>query len=289
MLDLITSTAEIKAYLGLSGTSKDARIAMWNQNATNILASMLGLANFTVHTVTDEYIRITDPYHLVCNAFPVDTSSTITIKNSLKQAITGYAFEREPNQLRRLLLTTSEGQPKSLYYEYVYATYTAGYTVQGTLEVVDGSNSDLNGKTFITTQYGVSTTWTFTTGANPDNNEIEREDGNDTMAANIAEAIGGTSVGAVVTMPMGMTAELGTVDSSDITITNATIPSELKMLVAMIVGGALSESNDRMGGVVSYSIGEKSVTFASPSDKALFQSMVAKYMPSLNRLTSLEI
>ena len=284
MTDLITTKAEIKAYLGISGTSQDAMINLWNKTATEILADMLKVERFGVHTVSDELVKPMNPYYLVLNDFPVDTGETITLKDSLLNTITGYSFALDPHSKRRLLLKDSNGQPKDMTYEEVYASYTAGYTTQGSLTVVDASSGALLGNTIITKAAGVETTYTFVSGT-PGDNEIQRQDGTDTMATNIANAIGGTASGAVVTLPIGMEVDLGTVVEAAITIVDATIPEALKVAVALIVGGSMTEATTKRGGVTSYTLGSKSVTFADTGSRNLFAQIVDQYLGDYKRVT----
>ena len=276
MTTLITTKEEIKAYLGISGTSKDAMINLWNKTATEILAGMLKVQDLAVHTVTNELVRVYNPEYLMLREFIVSTSGSITIKDALLNEITGFTFDLDSNAKRRLFLKDTSGNPKSLYYPEIYATYTAGYTLQDTLEIVD--NGALDTKTFTVSVAGVETTYTLVSGV-PSTNEIQIGASAALTAAAIAAVFtGASSSSATVTMQKGATITLGTLTSAEATLTSATMPEALKVAVALIVGGAMTDATQKRGGVTSYTLGSKSVSFADTSSKNMFESIINEYL-----------
>ena len=265
-MDKIISNDEIKTILGISGTSQDALIEIWNTIATGMLLSTLNIENLTTHTITDEEVTLYNPEHIILEAFPVDTNEPITLKDGLKNEITGYTFELVSNVAKRTLRVLNDsGIPSSLgdpawrgYPNNIFVSYTAGYTVQDTLEVL--SLTSLANTTITVTTLGVSTTYTFKSVGPYGDEDIPISIDTDSTATSIVSVIGGTASGSVVTLPLGSKVTLGTATAAQLTITNATMPEALKNAVAYMVGGGIAEKS-KIGGRVEYTIGGKTVKF----------------------------
>lgn len=254
----IISNDEIKVVLGITGSDQDDLIETWNSIATEMLLNLLDVSDLTTHTITDEEVYIQNSERLIVSEFPIDTSQTITIKDALKNEITGYTFENVSNRSRRALRVLDDsGMPSSLGYSKLFVSYTAGYTTQDTIEVLDWVN--LIGKTLKVYVAGTLTTWTFV-GVAPGTNEIRVDGTNEITAGYIVDALGGSSSGAIATLPLGTKVELGTSSNSELTITNATMPSTLKNAIAMIVGGGIAEKT-KQGDVVELKIDDKTIKF----------------------------
>ena len=153
------------------------------------------------------------------------------------------------------------------------ASYTAGWIVQSALTVVVYGSMTV--KTF--TVKGAGTTTTYTEGT-----DFDAETSNDVTAANIATALGGTSSGAVVTLPAGHFYAHGTMTDTEATISQFNLPVAFRTAVALLVGGYLA-SQEKTGGVESYSLGSKSVSFASVEDYQLFENTIRAYLPNNSR------
>jgi len=133
----IITTEDVKIILGIEGTDSDALINIWIDTATDMLKDILEVSDLAVHTVTDEEVKIYDPRHIIVQDFPVDTTQTITIKDSQKNELTGYTFELTSDRARRTLrVLDANGTPTSIgycsgcenYYDRIFISYTAGYT-----------------------------------------------------------------------------------------------------------------------------------------------------------------
>lgn len=269
----IITTAEIKAILGISGTSEDALLEIWNESATDLLTNLLGVTSLTTHTITNERVQMADRGKLVLSEFPVQLSQTITVKDSLKNTISGLYFSQDPGNKRTVNIEDSSGYPIEIYADEALVSYTAGYTTQGTIVAL--STTDLAEKTITATVAGVSTTYTFKASGATGNQINVGATVND-LATNIATKLGGTASTATVTLPLGTNVDLGTATTAQLTITDATIPAMLKMAVALIAGGGLAEKNKK-GGIASYTIGGKSVSFRSDSEAQTVSAIVTKY------------
>jgi len=272
----IISNAEIKVLLGIDSTSQDNLIELLNNQATEMMLDILNIASLTSHSVTDEEVTIYDQNKIVVDEFIIDTTGTITIKDSQKTTITGYTFELVNNSIKTLRVLDSDGTPACLDYDKIFIDYTAGYTTQETIEVLDYST--LANKTLNVYVAGTLTEWTFkASGAT--GNQINAETSNDVTATNIATALGGTASGAVVTLPLGTRTELGTATATELTITAATIPKALQNAVAMMTSGGIAQSTKK-GNVTEYTIGAKTVKFGGKTNEeaaANGQSVMATF------------
>lgn len=277
----IMTNAEIKKIIG-SGSANDTLIDIWNDAATELLCEILGVENIASHTVTDERVKVLSGFELMLADFPVDTGETITLRNTFDHSeVTGFSFRKDPHNRFTLRVYDAGGTiPLSLGYDELFVSYTAGYSVLDTVEVI--SNTGLADKTITVTINGTATTWTFkASGAT--GNQINVGGTVALTAANILAALGGTLDTATVTLPLGSSIALGSATSAMLTITNAEVPKLFKNAVALIAAGGLSEK-EKGGDIVSYSIGGKSVTFRNDEEGMAVQHIVSKWLPTFKRV-----
>lgn len=273
----IITTTEIKKILGITGSSNDAVIEIWNDTITDVLCQMLDVHDLAVHTVTNERVEISecDPYKMYLSDFPVDILENITLKDEYNNPITGFTFGLDPKEIKTVRLYDESGKPRASLYDRMLVSYTAGYTVKDTLEVL--SIADLAEKTITVTIAGVTTTYTFKASGATEN-QINVGVNEAATASNIATVLGGAVNGAVVTLPLGSSVTLGSATTAQFTIVNASIPPSLKMAVALMVGGTMADK-DKVKGIQSYTIGTKTVTFRSGADFNTVNTVLSQYIP----------
>ena len=274
-MDRIVTNDEIKLLLGISGSTNDAYIDVMNDLQTELLADILGIAEFGVHTVTDERVKVYREDALYLSDFPVDTSETITVDDVYHDEVTGITFRLDPKSIRTLRIEDESGDPSTISLSEVFVSYTAGYLLKDTLEVLN--DSALAGKTLKVKVLGVETTYTFIGSGSPETDEILIGATEALTASAIATKISGTVSSAVVTAPLGMSFELGTATSSELAITSATLPKAFKQAVALMVGGALAD-REKIGGVSSYTLGSKTVSYRSESEAQLMKQIIPPYI-----------
>jgi len=252
----LISIAEIQNLTGISGN--DSLLRVHRDIATELLESILNVESLESHTVTDEEIHFFDPYFIIFEQFPVDVTS-ISLKDSLKSSITTtYSFELPPNGKRRARILDSDNIPTIIGYDYVYATYTAGYTTQTTIEVLTQPNA---GDKLYVDVAGTRTEWEFVSGT-PGTNEIEIGATEADTAANIASELDGTSSSETATLPVGTKAELSTgLTTADFTITLPTFPDALKMCIALIAGAGVSRQSNLANDIKSLKIDDKTIQY----------------------------
>lgn len=274
MTKLITN-AEIKKILGISGDLRDGLIDMWNEIATNYLNELLQVENLVARQVGNERVKLHDPYKMYLEEFPVNIEETITLKDTKGAEIAGIYFGMDPKAKREVRFYDSVNSPRSVNHTEILVSYTGGFTVKDNITV--SSITDLVDKTLIVKILGEETTWTFKTSGATENQINIGVDAN-ACATSIATALGGTVSGAEATLPLGSSVELGTATTSQVAITKATIPPVLKTVIALIVGGGIAEKNKK-GGVISYTIGEKTVNFRSNSDAKAVKLIIETWVP----------
>lgn len=268
----ITTNDEIKTLLGISGTSQDALIDRWNDIATEMLCELLSVDEVASHTVTDERVCVFDSEYLEVKEFPVDPDSTITMKdvNFQTLASTPSDWYMDPLHRRHLRGKQSDATPFYFMEDEVLLTYTAGYTIIDTL-LVPTNPSDT--QKFTVKINGTETEWEMVSGT-PSGNQIQIGGTAADTAAAIATALGGTANTTTVTMPLGTAVVSTTI--TDASYTNATIPEALKSCVAFVVGGGVT-AKDKVGGINSYTVGQKTVNFRDENEWSFVERSLKTY------------
>lgn len=274
----IITNEEIKVILGISDSSQDALVEIYNEMATSMLASVLGISEFGIHTIENETVRVDNQYFLCLQEFPVIVSSGITLKCPVtgSEISTSNTYELEHDAIRRLRILDSSGKPQWLGYSEVLADYTAGFTTQDTIKVL--SNTDLAGKEINVINAGSVSTWKFVSST-PAADEIQVGATTNDTAANIATKLSGQALLDTVALPLGTSVSLLSATVLQLEINNATIPQELKMAVALIVRGSISQRSIK-DGVSEIKIDDKTLKFSGVSDKETFLTIVSKYISS---------
>lgn len=275
MNEIIITVDEIKLLTGISDS--DAKVSMFNVMMTNLLKSALGVSQFGVHSIALEKIRIDNCEYIRPREFPIDLE-TLEIMTTWTntELLTNYTFRVDPHDFRKVWILDESGVPSALPYDEIFANYDAGYTLQSTITVEDYST--LATKTLVISVEGVETTYTFV-ASGPSTNQIEASASNDNTATNIATALGGTAEAAVVTLPVGARIVSGSALTSELSYTNYTIPEELRLAVAYMVAGAISDKS-QIQGVQSYKIGTKQVNLRDTTEKNFVSEVIKKYASS---------
>lgn len=270
----IISDAEIKSILGLSGTTYNALVSQWNEIATEMLYDILNIQDLAVHSVIDEPVKPYNQKYLALKDFPVDITQTITLKYlETYEELTGSdkptTFYQDPKDIRTVRGRNDTDNLFLFPKTDLLVSYTAGYIIKDT--IVFNANASA-GNTVNVKIVGEEKTYTFK-ASDPGNMEVLiGADANET-ASNFATAIGGTADGATVTAPLGTTFISSNIDT---TITNANVPKAIKTCVAYIAGGGVA-AKDKLTGVESYTLGQKTVSFRSGGEAEFVKGAVKKY------------
>lgn len=279
-MEKIISNDEIKLYTGLTATN--AKLDLFNTAMTELLALSLGINQFTKTEVSLEDVRIDNSEYITLRSFPIDLS-TLSLFNPDDHTLelTGYTYRADPYNFRKVLILNDAGKPFNLLFDKVFATYEAGYTLTGTIEVAE--IVELLNATLSVTILGVTTNYTFI----EDGEEVEAgateiiigEDEAAT-AANIATKLSLIASNTVVYLSLGMSATitqaLGEGQEYSLTIINSDVPQDLKMAVAYLVAGSISDKLN-IEGVSEYRLGSKSVRMRDMAEKNFIDEVVNKY------------
>jgi hypothetical protein len=280
MSEKIMSNDEIKAFTGLSAA--DAKIEIFNKSMTRVLADMLGLKQFSQHSIENEEVRISDGYYIRLRSFPVDIESITLFENPQHdQEITGFTFRTDPYDFRKFFVLDEDGKQSNLCRNYVYVTYDTGFILQGTIEITD---NDIEAITLSITDSGVTTVYSFISSGTPGDTEILIGGDEDETMTNIATKIGAVGQDGVVLMPLGMTAETSEVsETPKIVVVNPDeMLDELKLALAYMVAGAMSDKSQAEG-IVAYRLGSKSVNFRDMTEKNFAEEVIKKYLSKYKR------
>jgi hypothetical protein len=255
----------------LTGVPVNEKTKVLARTMTSILADMLGVKQFTKHTVELEEVRLTgDRSSIVLRSFPAEDIEIFDFHDPTKQL--EAEFRADTYDFRRFHLVDN-GQKKYFRSDKVYATYQAGYEP---MQIIVENNPE-NDDTMTVIKNCVSKEYTFKTNASGSPNIQIGADENET-ATNIANKLGGTAEDNVVTLPEGFSS--GT--SEAVEIINFAIPDDLKLCVAYMVAGA--DSARLQGeGVLKYSLGGKSLDFRSETEASYMHDIVNKYGLKYNR------
>lgn len=271
-MNKILSNGEIALITGTSAT--DAQMSYWQKIALDILSKELEIKEFDVHSVDLELYNFANALYLRVKDFPVDTS-TIKLYNYIdsETEITSYTFRADDRDEKKAWILDEDGNQTTMKYDKVFISYSAGYLLQGTIEVLD---NDIEGKTLTIDKEGVETVYTFiAAGGEPTDSQIELGATAALTAANIATKLSGTADGAVVTLPLGSEATTNA-GALEIEIENANIPYDLKAAVAYIVAGGAGDTAES-DAISSYKIGTKTVSFRNDIERNFVKSTIGKY------------
>lgn len=269
----IVSTEEIKAYTGL--TVADSKVELFNTVGSRLLASQLGINQFFVHEVENEQVIVPrNGQYIRLKSFPVQKAS-IKIYYRLDEELTEYSFREDPYDFRKFWVLR-DSKESVLLYDWVYATYNAGFILQDTLTV---ESNVLTGEKLTVKYLGEETIYTFV-ASDPADDEIEIGASIGATAQNIADKLDCEVDGADVTLLLGMSASFN--DATLIDIESADDIEDLKIAVAFIVAGAISD--DVRGDVAEYRLGSKNVKFRDNSEYEFVKKTIDRYAKKYKRV-----
>lgn len=281
-MNLYVTTAEIKSFMGISSSSQDAKIVMMNKAATSLLNGYLGVSDLALHKVTEEV------HHANACRFrlkDMHVTAIGTILDDETEYTQEEAYDIESVQSGMNFILNLENAITSGYRKGKF-TYVAGWNASGMAKIT-------------VTVSGMDPAATITLGAlSADGFTITRgvnwtAQATDTLeAAAIAAAIdaqAGTrafSMGNVVyviedTNPQVATRTIATNDAtylvlSDSVLRGVDFPESIRLAIMTSVSSMMQFSkNPRLK---SYTIGQKTVTFASKSEADSYEQNLKPFI-----------
>lgn len=278
MVQRVVTNDEIKAILQISGVSQDALIDMWNDTAHEILTDIIGVTELAKHTVSDEKVKCFNEEYLDLAHAPVIISETITIKDENFDALTTppASYYQPDSDFRVIYGKEADGKPFFFEKGIYHVSYTAGYTINDTVEFTDNPTDGLQ---IATRKQGAQTTYTFKDTPGDTETNIQIGASASETAGNFASKFAGAvTLGSTVTLPVGVAVLLSTAPT---TIVNQTLPQQLKMAIAFMVNGGLNEKSKN---VTSYTIGQKTINFRNSSEAESTERIVNRFISKFKRI-----
>lgn len=278
-MNLYVTTAELKTYLGISGSSQDTVLAMLNKQATAWVNGYLSVNDLAIHKETDE------------------------VHDGKGQAL--YLHELHAVDIGTIMDDSTEYTQTDAYDIENYVLHLTGYLVSGfrkvTVDYAAGWNDSGMATITVTDYANIAAAATVTLGAvSSDGFTLTRGTSwvagtsNETEAALLAAAIDAQSgtrafaIGNVVyiveaTNPQVATRTLTTSDATRLAKSTATLgsvdfPEDIRAAVMMLVSSYMAtRKNSRLK---SYTIGTKTVSFGSDQEFQTFKQLLAPYLRS---------
>ena len=278
-MNLYVSTEEVKTYLEITGSARDAVIDMLNKQATAQINSILSVSDLALHKVTEEIhdggsdkLELKDMKVRAIGTIIEDEDQTYT--QDVDYDIDNYIL---------YLDDALQGGKRDVLIDYVAGFHASGYatlTVSAYASITGGMTISIDpaptGSAFVMTE---GTDW-------------DAETSNDVTAANIAAAINSEATGIrafalanvvyiIDETPQRETTTVVLSASTGLTLSGGTLsgvdfPEDIRQAVFLLISNGLARRKNP--NMQSYTIGSKTVSFASQSDADTFKALVKPYM-----------
>lgn len=283
-MNLYVTTAEIKSFMGISGSTQDNKIAMFNKAATQLLNGYLGVSDLALHKVTEEVhnasarrFRLRDLH--VSSVFEImndEDKYTQTEPLDIEQTSAGL------NYVLNLENYLMAGERKAKI------SYVAGWNASGMVKIT-------------VTVAGMSPTAALTFGAvNADGFTLTR---GSSWTAQSTDALEATAIAAAIDAQAGtrafavenvvyviedtnaqvITRTVSTTDATKLVLSDSYLrgvdfPEDIRLAIMTNVSSMMQFSkNPRLK---SYTVGQKTVTFASKAEADSYEQFLRPYVRS---------
>lgn len=281
-MNLYVTTAEIKAFMSISGSSQDAKLAMLNKAATSLLNGYLRVSDLALHKVTEEvHDACTNKFRLA--DMHVVSIGTILDDDEEYTQVEAYDIEHRPTGVDYVLNLTD---PIGEGYRRGHFTYVAGWNASGMAKITV-TVSGLDAGATITLGAISADGFTLTRGVSWTAQLTDALEATAIAAAIDAQA--GTrafAMGNVVyviedTNPQVITRTIASSDStrlalSDSILRSVDFPEAIRLaLLTSISSMHQMSKNPRLK---SYTIGQKTVQFASKAEADSYEQFLKPYV-----------
>lgn len=281
-MNLYVTTAELKSFMGISGSSQDSKIAMFNKAATSLLNGYLGVSDLALHKVTEEVhnasarrFRLRD-MHVLAIGTILNDEDTYTQDEA-------YDIEQVPSGVNNILnledyLTAGDRKGK--------ITYVAGWNASGMVKITVSVSGMLAGATL--TFGAVSADgFTITRGVEWTAQATDADEATAIAAAIDAKtgtrafALGNVVYAIEDTGAQVITRTVATNDASHLVLSDSYLrsvdfPEDIRLAIMTNVSSMMQFSkNPRLK---SYTVGQKTVTFASKAEADSYEQFLRPYV-----------
>lgn len=281
-MNLYVTTAEIKSFMGISGSSQDTKLDMLNKAATSLLNGYLRVSDLALHKVTEE-VHDACTKRLLLRDMHVTAIGTILDDVTVYTQTEAYDIEQRPSGVDYVL---NLEDPIVEGYRKGKVTYVAGWNASGMAKITV-TVSGLAANATITLGAVSSDGYTLTRGTSWTAQATDALE-----AAAIATAIdaqAGTRAFALDnvvyviegTNPQVITRTIATSDStllalSDSILRSVDFPEAIRLaLLTSISSMHQMSKNPRLK---SYTVGQKTVAFASKSEADSYEQYLKAYV-----------
>lgn len=281
-MNLYVTTAEIKSFMGLSGSSQDTKLTMLNKAATAMLNEYVGVSDLAIHKVTEE-VHDARSRKFRLRDIHVTSIGTILDGDTEYSQDEPYDVEHRTNGIDYVLNLEEfllDG------YRKAKITYVAGWNASGMAKItvtVSGLASDA------TVTLGVVSADGFTVTRGVDWTAQATDELEASAIATAIDAKAGVrafSMGNVVyvvedTNPQVITRTIASSDStrlalSDSILRSVDLPESIRFALMTHVASMFHMSkNPRLK---SYTIGQKTLTFASKAEAGTYEQYLKPFV-----------
>ena len=277
-MNLYVTTEEIKTFMGIATgvTTYDTLIAMFNKMATSVVNSILGAKDLSLHKVTDE---VQDAQNQYLNLYEAPIVAIEKIMDDDVEYTQDEAYDILLNRVRlENWLTYGPRKTK--------ITYAAGYHAYGYTKITITDIANLAAAATITLGAVATDGFTITRGT-----DWNLATSAGLEAINIAAAINakaGTNAFAIsnivyvieATNPQVITRTITASDlvrlaMSTTTLTGLNFPEDIRLAIMVYVSNLMNIRKNPK--IRSYSIGGKSVSFASDAEFNQFNDLLKPF------------
>ena len=281
-MNLYVTTAELKSFMGISGSSQDSKIAMFNKAATSLLNGYLGVSDLALHKVTEE-VHNASARRFRLRDMHVGAIGTILNDEDTYTQTEAYDIEQVPSGVDYILnledyLTAGERKAR--------ITYVAGWNASGMAKITVSITGMLAGATI--TLGAVNTDgYTITRGVDWTAQSTDADEATaiaaaiDSRAGTRAFALGSVVYVIEDTNPQVITRTIATNDASHLVLSDSILrsvdfPEDIRLAIMTNVSSMMQFSkNPRLK---SYTVGQKTVTFASKAEADSYEQFLRPYV-----------
>jgi len=280
-MNLYVTTEELKLFMGITGSGSDSLLAMFNKMATIVVNGALGVNDLSLHKVTDE---VHDAIGRYLSIYDVPVVAIGKIMNGDNEYIQDEPYDILLNRLK-LENWLSAGPRKAK------VTYAAGYHSYGYAKITITDLANLAAGATITLGAISTDGYTLTRGTDWSPAALIEDEATAIAAAIQAKAgtnafaLGGDVYVIEGTNPQVVGRTITTSDSVRLALSGSSLqlssnqkenmPEDIRLAIMIYVSNLMnSRKNPKLK---SYTIGSKTVSFASDSEFNQFNDLLKPF------------
>lgn len=277
-MNLYVTTTELKTYLGISGSTQDSLLGMLNKQATMLVNGIIGVSDLSLHKISDEVHDAKGSVVYLSEAHPVRIGTIMDDDTEYTQE------EAYDLQDRTLYL---ENYLKNGY-RALKVSYAAGWNARqmAYIDIVDYSGLALDTVTVGGVVKTAGTNWTAGTSNAATATSLATAINGLTTTSPASKTVSAFALGSRVYIlddEVGGTNNIAisASDTTSMTLSAAALggidfPEDIKAAVMMMVSFLKNQSKNR--GIKSYTIGQKTISFADDGSFAMFEGFLRPYI-----------